>query len=76
MLSTSDSILPVSPFRRGRGLPVPQVFAMTPANIYMWTHNAPGPGPAEPIPPAGHAFRGVMQVLLLSILWGLAHPPA
>eukprot|EP00798_Chlamydomonas_sp_ICE-L_P005372 gene5372-5591_t len=42
--------------------------AVTPANLYMATHNAPGPGPkGEVIPPAGHAFRFIMQVFLLSI---------
>lgn len=52
-------------------------WAVTPANTYMFTHNAPGPGPANAvIPPAGHAVRGLLQVFLLSILWGLAHPPA
>jgi uncharacterized membrane protein len=51
--------------------------AVSPANLYMATHNAPGPGPAGTvIPPAGHAVRFLMQVLLLSTWWGLAHPPA
>lgn len=49
--------------------------AVTPANTYMWTHNAPGPIPDNvatgPIPWQGHAARGVMQVLLLSALWGI-----
>ena len=50
-------------------------WAVTPANIYMATHNAPGPGPAGAvIPAAGHAVRGLLQVFLLSVLWGLAHP--
>ena len=49
--------------------------AVTPANIFMATHNAPGPGPAGQVtPPAGHAFRAVMQVLLWSALWALANP--
>jgi uncharacterized membrane protein len=49
--------------------------AVTPANLYMATHNAPGPGPAGTvIPPAGHAVRFLLQVWLLSVLWGLAHP--
>ena len=51
-------------------------WAVYPANVYMATHNAPGPGPAGAvIPPAGHAVRFLLQVMLLSILWGLAHPP-
>ena len=52
-------------------------WAVTPANVYMATHNAPGPGPAGTvIPPAGHAVRFLLQVFLLSTLWGVAHPPA
>lgn len=50
--------------------------AVTPANIYMYTHNAPGPIPESVSPGAlpwqGHAARGVMQVLLLSTLWSIA----
>eukprot|EP00879_Flechtneria_rotunda_P021414 GHRR01022571.1.p1 GENE.GHRR01022571.1~~GHRR01022571.1.p1 ORF type:complete len:255 (+),score=58.54 GHRR01022571.1:124-888(+) len=50
--------------------------AVTPANIYMYTHNAPGPLPQDAAPGAipwqGHAARGVMQMLLLSALWGIA----
>ena len=50
-------------------------WAVTPANIYMFTHNAPGPGPAGTvIPPAGHAVRFLLQVFLLTTLWGMAHP--
>ena len=47
--------------------------AVTPANIYMATHNAPGPGPpGEVVPVKGHLTRAVFQVVLLSTLWGLA----
>eukprot|EP00242_Pyramimonas_sp_CCMP2087_P002574 CAMPEP_0198228274 /NCGR_PEP_ID=MMETSP1445-20131203/112613_1 /TAXON_ID=36898 /ORGANISM="Pyramimonas sp., Strain CCMP2087" /LENGTH=261 /DNA_ID=CAMNT_0043908591 /DNA_START=75 /DNA_END=860 /DNA_ORIENTATION=- len=50
--------------------------AITPANIYMATHNAPGPGPPGAVTPvSGHISRGVFQVIFLSTLWGLAHPP-
>ena len=55
--------------------------AVTPANTYMWTHNAPGPLPENPdesmlsMAPPAHAARGALQVLLLSVCWGLAHPP-
>jgi uncharacterized membrane protein len=49
---------------------------VTPANIYMYTHNAPGPVPESVAPGAlpwqGHLARGVMQVVLLSTLWGIA----
>lgn len=49
--------------------------AVTPANIYMFTHNAPGPVPESVttvVPPQGHAARGVLQMVLLSTLWGIA----
>lgn len=48
--------------------------AVTPANIYMYTHGAlmVGLGPPGDIPVAFHAVRGVLQVLLLSILLSLA----
>lgn len=49
---------------------------VTPANLYMYTHNAPGPIPegvtTGPLPWQGHLVRGLMQVLLLSTLWGIA----
>lgn len=49
---------------------------VTPSNIYMYTHNAPGPVPESVAPGAlpwqGHLTRGLMQVLLLSTLWGIA----
>jgi uncharacterized membrane protein len=49
---------------------------VTPSNIYMYTHNAPGPVPESVAPGAlpwqGHLTRGFMQVLLLSTLWGIA----
>jgi len=50
--------------------------AVTPANVYMFTHNSPGPLPpaadesAQVIPPAGHAARFLLQVFLLSLLHG------
>jgi len=53
-------------------------WAVYPANIYMFTHNAPGPVPEGQELPVinwqGHLARGVLQVFLLSILWGIAHP--
>lgn len=49
--------------------------AVTPANIKMFTHNAPGPGPEGQVtPPAGHAVRGLLQIFLLTVLWGMANP--
>jgi len=55
--------------------------AVTPANTYMWTHNAPGPLPEDPdesmlsMAPSAHLARATLQVLLLSVMWGVAHPP-
>lgn len=55
--------------------------AISPANLYSATHNAPGPGPPAKegelpplVSPSGHAGRFVAQVLLLTALWELAHP--
>jgi len=54
--------------------------AVYPANIYMYTHNAQGPGPPveegeEPplLTPPQHAARAGLQVLLMSVLWACAH---
>lgn len=53
--------------------------AVTPSNVYMYTHNAPGPIPEDVlretggvVPAVGHLARGVLQVVLLSVLWGIA----
>lgn len=55
---------------------------VTPANMYMWTHNSPGPTPEETlqktggvIPLQGNVFRAFLQVVLLATFWGLAFPP-
>lgn len=48
---------------------------VTPANIYMYTHGAklpmktPDGEPGLEIPVAGHAIRGVLQVVLLALLY-------
>jgi uncharacterized membrane protein len=50
---------------------------VTPANVFMLTHNAPGPGPpGSVIPLQGHAVRLTLQALVLTTFWGMAFPPA
>ena len=55
--------------------------AVTPANTYMWSHNAPGPLPENAdesmlsMEKEAHLARAALQVLLLSVTWGMAHPP-
>lgn len=58
------------------------VAAVTPSNMYMWTHNSPGPTPEETlaktggvIPLQGHLFRAFLQVVLLSTFLAVAFPP-
>ena len=48
--------------------------AVTPANIYMFTHDAQmvGLGPASALPVSFHAARGAVQVLLLGLLLRMA----
>lgn len=55
------------------------VAAITPANVYMYTHDVDmGGGPAGPPPiphPGGHYTRAAAQCVLLALLWNLAvHP--
>ena len=49
------------------------VIAVTPANIYMFTHGAQLP-PGQEVPLNFHAVRAVMQMVLLSFLWEIAVP--
>lgn len=52
--------------------------AVTPANTYMFTNNSPGPLPPDAteemmvLTPPQHFARGLLQVFLLTMLWGVA----
>jgi uncharacterized membrane protein len=43
--------------------------AVTPANIYMMTHGAKLPKDGPELPLAGHAVRGIFQIILLALLY-------
>ena len=55
---------------------LPSTAAVFFANIYMFTHNAPTPalGRDNVLPPAVHAARFVMEVVLLTTWYDLAQP--
>lgn len=75
---TPDWLLPASAF----GLFL-LVTVVSPSNMYMWTHNAPGPLseeeldklPGKVISQQFHIGRAALQVVLLSTFLGLAIPP-
>ncbi|KAJ1622178.1 hypothetical protein T492DRAFT_335297 [Pavlovales sp. CCMP2436] len=51
--------------------------AVTPANVYMYTHGAlmeglPGPAAAGPLPVEAHYIRAALQSVLLAFLAGMA----
>lgn len=75
-LDTPDWLAPTSAY----GLFL-LTLAVTPANTYMFTHNAPGPLPEDAdesmqtLPWYGHCARAMLQVFLLATTWGVAHPP-
>jgi uncharacterized membrane protein len=75
-LDTPDWLAPTSAY----GLFL-LTLAVTPANTYMFTHNAPGPLPEnadesmQTLPWYGHCARAMLQVFLLATTWGVAHPP-
>jgi uncharacterized membrane protein len=46
--------------------------AVTPANIYMYTHGAKLPMGGPIIPLSFHAIRGIMHVVLLGLLFQMA----
>ena len=48
--------------------------AVTPANIYMFTHGARLPVNGPEVPLIGHLFRGILQVILLAFLLQMASP--
>lgn len=74
---TPDWLLPASAF----GLFL-LVTVVSPSNMYMWTHNAPGPltdeelekFPEKVIPLQFHIGRAALQVVLLATFLGLAFP--